>query len=91
MNNARDETVEARPMKINEKKRKRNLSPKRREKQPKGICTYQQGNTMRLGGERTEDESWKMIENPTRNFDRSKRIARKAAKLRSKSERVERG
>ena len=42
MNNARDEIAEVRPMNIKEKKRK--SSPKVR-KQPKGMCTHQQGNT----------------------------------------------
>ena len=46
MNNARDETAEARPMNITGKKRKKNLSPKARNKQLKVMCKYQQGNTI---------------------------------------------
>ena len=40
MNNARDETAEARPMNTKGKEKKRNLSPKVREKQPKAREYY---------------------------------------------------
>ena len=46
MNNTRDKTAEAIPTNRKEKKRKRNVSPKVRERPPKGLCTYQHGNTI---------------------------------------------